>query len=545
MKKRIRARALAIYLYCVAVYIRYKWLSFSSYFFPKKDWERKRSHFFQREGKRAKILFFRLGGIYIKLGQFLSNLFHILPEEFLWELQELQDKVPAHPFPEVEKRWNLHFSKKIHEVFDSFEPEAIASASIGQVHVGFFQGKKVAIKILYPGIEAEADQDLRTVKRVLYFFELLIFHISQKEVAEQLETMIREELNLKLEYSNLKKAKTFFQRELDFFIPEPISEFCTSTILVTEFVEGKRFKDLTIDQFKGKKNPYVDKLIKAYILMVFDYRFYHADPHPGNLILMDDGRLSFIDFGAVQEVTRTEAMLIERIVFNYMQRDYYDMAEAFYELGAVKDTMAKKDLVKILEHSMEKLRRLLFSVDNFRNISWEVLKPEEDLLFLKEIQFSIRDLMGFLRLPPRFLTLHRVLALLLGIVSQADPRRSLVDYAEKPFYSIVWKGTSRWRKKWQEEGEEILSRFLSFPKEAHEYFFRKNREDEPDISPFTHRGIILQEQLTYGVLGSLFFYFGNYYSEKPWKEVAILFFCVSGLSFFAFAKACLKSLKHK
>ncbi len=534
-------RAILVYKFVIKTWFHYYLISkIQKPFLSLEKWESKKKIFFKRSGREAKLIFFQLGGIYIKIGQFISNLFHILPEEFLWELQELQDKVPPRPFSEIQKRWFQNFTTPMHEIFTDLDETSHASASTAQVHIGFYNGKKVAVKILYNGIEEEARSDLKTIKKVIWLFDHFVISISGKEVSSQLEEMISTELDLRNELRYLKRTKQVFVSEKDFVFPEPISEFCTKSILVTEFIEGKKIYELKPEDLNAKKNPYLEKMIRAYLLMIFEFRFFHADPHPGNLIFLETGQLCFIDFGAVQEISNDETRLLEKIVLGAMRKDYHLMADTLYELGAVNDNLGKEELCKILKYSLEKLNHILLTTKNFRNLSWDTLKPGEDLRFLKEIQVSLKLLFKSLKLPPNFLSLHRVLALLLGNFSYLDPNRSLFEYAEKPFSQIVLKGSAI-RKRWKDEGEEILASTLSLPKEVYDFFYKLNRGEFvfqwSQEKKSDSKQILLREQFTYGILGSIFFYFGIYYAEKSWKEPSLLFYILAGLSFWSLSKA--------
>lgn len=534
-------RSLLVYSFVIKTWLRYYILSkLQRRFLSETNWEIRKKIFFKKKGREAKHIFFQLGGVYIKIGQFVSNLFHILPEEFLWELQELQDKVPPRPFSEIVSRWSQNFSVPMHEIFANLNEVAHASASTAQVHIGYYKEKKVAIKILYNGIEDQAKSDLKTIKRVIWFFDRLVLSISGKEVSSQLEEMISTELDLRNELRYLKRTKQAFLAEKDFVFPEPVSEFCTKSILVTEFIEGKKIYDFKPEELIAKRNPYLEKMIRAYLLMIFEFRFFHADPHPGNLIFLESGQLCFIDFGAVQEISGDETRLLEKLLLGAMRKDYHLMADTLYELGAVNDHLGKEELCKILKYSMDKLNHILLTTKNFRNLSWDTLKPGDDLRFLKEIQVSLKFLFKSLKLPPNFLSLHRVLALLLGNFSYLDPNRSLFEYAEKPFSQIVLKGSSL-RKRWRDEGEEILASSLSLPKELYEFLYQLNRGEFvfqwTEDKKVGNKQLLLREQFTYGVLGSVFFYFGIYYAEKSWKEPSLLFYILAGIAFWSFARA--------
>lgn len=538
-------RSASIYLFVIKTWIEHLFLTkFKKKFYSEPKYESIRIHFLKRKGKETKHLFFALGGVYIKIGQFVSNLFHILPEEFLWELQDLQDKIPPREFEEINERWLYDYKKSMETIFTDLDKTSYASASTAQVHIGYYNGKKVAIKTLYPKIEEDAIRDLKTISRVIWLIDRFVFKVSAKEVNEQLNTMIRSELDLRSELKNLKYTKQLFALEKDFFFPTPIEELCNKHTLVTEFVEGKKIYEIEPLDSYTKKNPNLEKLIRAYILMIFEYRFFHADPHPGNLIFMETGELCFIDFGAVQSISEEETRILERILIGAMRKDYHLITESLFELGAVTESLSKEELIQIVKYSLEKLNRILDSTDHFRNISFDTLRPAEDLRFLKEIQVSLKRLLSSLKLPPNFLSLHRVLALLLGNSSYLDPTRSMIEYAEKPFSQIVLKGSSL-KKLWKDEGEEFITSLFSLPKELNEFLYKWNRGEFQTPDSSRKEELRLKEIFTFGALGSIFFFFGMYYSEKFWKEPSILFYILSGLSFWSLAKSSLSYWKQK
>ncbi|MCW7472339.1 ABC1 kinase family protein [Leptospira levettii] len=540
-----RNRSVSVYSFVFKTYLQYlyltKWIKRIS---SKENYESKRILFLKKKGIETKNLFFQLGGVYIKIGQFVSNLFHILPEEFLWELQDLQDKIPPRDFFEINTRWQLDFGKPMSELFETLDKVSYASASTAQVHIGTYQNKKVAIKTLYPGIEETAKSDIKTISKVVWIIDRFVIQISGKEVIEQLQSMIHAELDLRTELKNLKILKQMFALEKDFYIPNPIEELCGRHTLVTEFVEGKKITELEGEPLYSKRNPNLEKLIKAYILMVFDYRFFHADPHPGNLIFMETGELCLIDFGAVQSISEEETQILERILVGAMRKDYHLVAESMYELGAVTESLSKEELTKIVKYSLEKLNRILADTNHFRNLSLDTLRPGDDLRFLKEIQVSLKQLLASLKLPPNFLSLHRVLALLLGNFSYLDPTRSMIEYAEKPFSQIVLKGSS-FKKLWRDEGEEFITSLFSLPKELNDFLYKWNRGEFQPKQDHKWAELKLREILTFGILGTLFFYFGMHYAEKLWKEPSIIFYILSGLSFWSLAKSSLSFWKLK
>lgn len=388
---------------------------------------------------KNKIL--KLGGIYIKLGQFLSNLNHLFPEEFIEPLQELQDRVPNRPYKEIFQRLESELGIDPNDFFDYIDKKAIASASTAQVHFGRYKGRDVAIKVLYPGIEVSIANDLKVIYYILKWINAIVIAFPYQELFTQLKSLIQQEMDLSLERENTIKMRELFKNDPYIRIPEPLLFHPSKSILVTEFVYGMKITD---PQFLAKdqmtKSKIADHLIQAYIKMVFRFRIFHADPHPGNLIVEENGKICFIDFGAVAKITAKEEEALVMILSSSLISDYQGMIKGFDFLGILKENTDRSKLIAITEYSMQKMKRILTNLDSFQNISLDILNLEEDKIFLKKIQTSIQDLIAELNLPANYISLQRVLAQLVGNLALLDPYKSIFDYSERPFRELVLNG---------------------------------------------------------------------------------------------------------
>ncbi|MCX8000490.1 MAG: AarF/UbiB family protein, partial [Leptospiraceae bacterium] len=409
-------------------------------------------------------LFLALGGVYIKTGQFLSNLAHIFPPEFTNELQDLQDRVPPRDFSEIKLRFEKEVGKPIDEVFPDISKKPLAAASTAQVHVATLNKQKVAIKILYPNIEKVIANDLETILIVMRMINKYFFTFDYKPIHSEIKTMILREMNLKAEAESIQKMARLFKGEKDYVFPKVYEEYSRHGILVTQFIEGVKITETRINHKKdGKKSRPLSLLLRAYILMIFRFRFFHADPHSGNLIYTPQGKLCFIDFGAIGELPDQTATHLKQILLSGIAGDAYGVVEGMEKMGFCKPNTNREKLEKVAEFTINKLKAFVSNTEFFQNISLDQLGPEEAKIFLEGINSSLRELMKITQVPHNYVLLDRVLGILTGLVAVLDPYRTIYDYAEEPIQEIIGNTQREVSEILRAEGNEILTSSLELP----------------------------------------------------------------------------------
>ncbi|WCL47990.1 ABC1 kinase family protein [Leptospira sp. GIMC2001] len=484
-------------------------------------------------GLETKKLFLNLGGIYIKLGQFFSNSAHILPEEFILPLQDLQDRVPSHEYKEIEKRFQMEFGKSPIDLFENFSEIPIASASTAQVHKARYKNRDVAVKVLYPDIEKLVNSDLKTIFKIMKWFNIFLIAFPYKEMHAQLTELIIQEMDLSCERKNIIRMRELFSSEEDIIIPEPIMDFQSSKILVTEFIDGCKLSEHAPNPNQNaQKSKPIEILIKSYILMVFQFRFFHADPHPGNLLVTPDGKLCLIDFGAVGNISETQKTALEKILVSAMNRNYYGVLDGIEMMGILKSSTDRSKILEIIKYSLEKMKSFLADTDFYRNISLDKFNIQADIQFLRGIQTSLSDLIRELNLPSNYISLQRVLSLLVGNIAILDPYRSIFEYTEKPFMIFVAK-TNPWKQKLGADYQEILSSMFAIPKEIYTYLYKKNRDSKPNsaemLEKLSIRSYILGHQYIYSALFMFSSYIGFHLLDRNNENFARLAFLTAGL----------------
>ncbi len=505
---------------------------------------------YSKLGLECKELFLNLGGVYIKLGQFLSNMGHLLPDYFISAFKDLQDRIPPHSFEEIKLRFYKETNQNIEEVFPEISKTPLAAASTAQVYTAKLAEEKVVVKILYPGIETLVEKDLRTVLFVMKRINRYLVTFDYKQIHNEVKTIITREMDLSEEAKSIEKMAAYFASEPDYVFPTVYHDYTTQGILVTKFIEGVKISETrSIQARNAKKSRPLDLLVRAYILMVFQYRFFHADPHSGNLIYTTEGKLCFIDFGAVSEVNEITAVSLKKIISSAMSKDYYGVVEGMEEMGFFDKNVNKEKLEQIVKFALEKLERFVTNTDFFRNISIEQLNPEEAYIFLKGINSSLSDILKIARVPSNYVMLERTLGLIMGNIAILDPYRSVFDYAEDYFQTIAIGESGFVDKILSEEGKDLFTTSLLIPNELHKALLTLNRGrlviQNKDVERQTDVMYVLGNQFLYALVGIASVHFGNYFLSFYNLYPSLFFYSIAGISGLSLLSSLIRNRSSK
>jgi ubiquinone biosynthesis protein len=295
-------------------------------------------------GERLRMGLERLGPIFVKFGQVLSTRRDLLPEDLADELAKLQDRVP--PFPAAQARALIEkaFGKPIEAVFEQFDAEPVASASIAQVHFAVLKGgREVAVKVLRPGMLAAIDDDLSLLRTLAVWVERLSAdgkRLKPREVVAEFDNYLHDELDLVREAANAAQLRRNMQGIELIMVPEMVWDLCTQGVIVME-----RMKGLPISQIERLREAGVDipKLardgVTIFFTQVFRDGFFHADMHPGNIQVSvapeTFGRYIALDFGIVGTLTEVDKEYLAQNFIAFFRRDYKRVAELHLESGWV------------------------------------------------------------------------------------------------------------------------------------------------------------------------------------------------------------------
>ncbi|MDG7049935.1 MAG: AarF/ABC1/UbiB kinase family protein [Nitrososphaerota archaeon] len=290
---------------------------------------------FQKNANKVLNTFVSLGPVYIKLGQWLSSRADILPQPYLEELSKLQDDVPAESFDKIKPIIEKDLGTL--EKFTSLNTKAISGASLGQVYLAKIKDRDVIVKVKRPGIENIIEQDIKVLKKVIplamRFVDPNLRFSAQSMLSQFIET-IHEELDYTIESSNLKKIKQNLTRHHNVKIPQVYDEYSTKNVLTMEYIPGIKITNIEDLDKKGlDRQKIVIDVHKVFFTMLLRDSIFHADPHPGNISVADDGSLILYDFGMVGKIDNDTRMRIVRLYLALVEKDPPRTVNAMSELG--------------------------------------------------------------------------------------------------------------------------------------------------------------------------------------------------------------------
>ncbi|MEN7548681.1 AarF/ABC1/UbiB kinase family protein [Rapidithrix thailandica] len=244
-----------------------------------------------------------LKGSALKVAQMMSMDKNLLPRAYANKFQRSQYSAPPLSYPLVVKTFQKHFGKSPSEMFDTFTQEAVNAASIGQVHQATLQGKKLAVKVQYPGVADSVRSDLKMVRP----FASRLLRVNEKDVdyyMDEVESMLLSETDYDLELQrSIKLSQTCMASIANVSFPTYYPEYSSTKVLTMDWLEGKHIDQFMADNPSQERcNQIGQALWDFYNFQVHELREVHADPHPGNFILQDNGTLGIIDFGCVKEI---------------------------------------------------------------------------------------------------------------------------------------------------------------------------------------------------------------------------------------------------
>lgn len=413
-KNRIvpRLRLYTILIVLLKIYLSNCWLYLVRHFIKKEKFK----NYAKKVNQKNAYLLFKtillLKGLFIKVGQFLSLRVDLLPKEYTQTLSRLQDQVPALKYHQIKKRIIDELGKDPEEIFPFFNHQAVASASLAQVHQAELKSKDaVAVKILYPDIEKVVATDLKILNIVLSFIHLFRRHFNYKIIVNEFEKYVSQEIDLINEGRNIEKMKEVLKLRENIVLPEVLWEYTTKGILTTNFIEGIKITD--VDKIKEKGiniKEVAQEVIDCYFYQIFKGGFFQADPHPGNLFVIptpDKPKMGIVDFGLCKELPTTFMVGLQHASLAMVNRDSLSLAKGLTELGFATFDEKEETLLFFCDFVMRHLDEIIYKKTkeiNFTQIYQEIIELARE----KPI----------VRIPSDFILIGRVMGLLTGLGRQ-------------------------------------------------------------------------------------------------------------------------------
>jgi ubiquinone biosynthesis protein len=420
-------------------------------------------------GERLRLALEALGPIFVKFGQMLSTRRDLIPLDIADELAKLQDQVPPFAFIEVEAVIQEAFSLPLNQIFSDFEQTAIASASVAQVHFAhLLDGTPVAVKVLRPGIAKVINHDLVLLDTAAWLLQSIsaeVKRLKPREVVAEFAEHTHSELDLTLEAANCTRLAGNFP-DKNLLIPEVYWDWCRQQVMVMQRMIGTPISKIDVLRVKGIDIP---KLahdgVEIFFTQVFRDGFFHADMHPGNIQVADDGRYIALDFGIMGTLTDTDKYYLARNFLAFFNRDYRDVAVAHIESGWVpKDTN-----VEALEAAVRAICEPIFN------------KPLKDISFGRTLLslFQMSRKFGVV-IQPQLVMLQKTLLNIEGLGRDLDPNIDLWQTA-KPFLKRWMSEQLGWRsvvKNLRKELPHIIKNAPQMPRLVHQFLTQQTRAEQ-------------------------------------------------------------------
>ncbi len=449
-----------------------------------------------RNARRIHRAISSLQGMFIKVGQLISIMTNFLPEEFRTELHTLQDRVPPRPYEDVDRRIREEFEgKSPEELFAEFDHHPVASASIGQVHRARLKtGELVAVKVQYPDIEEIVRIDLRALRRIFNVISYFAPHHGLDSVYREIRAMILQELDFRKEAENVARIAANFEARgelpamrssgrADIAFPAVIRELSTARILTTEWIEGVKISDRVRLHGMGiDRAQLARQVVNAYCQQIFTDGLYHADPHPGNLLIRKSpsgaNNIVFIDFGAVAEVSPKMRRGIVDLIQAALARDTQRLVHAMKEMGFISRGADSAIFDKVIDYLHQKFQEEV-QVEGFslKDVKFDPEKSLQNLADLRRMDVTIKDLADHFHVPKEWIFLERTVLLLMGLCTDLDPSLNPMEVI-RPYIEEFVLGKDRdWSQFMLDTTKDVASNLMSLPVEVKKFLTRAQHGD--------------------------------------------------------------------
>ena len=313
---------------------------------------------FKKNARRILNTCISLGPVYIKFGQWLSSRADILPQPYLEELSKLQDSVPPVPFDKVKPVIEQDIGM-IEDKFDSLDRNALSGASLGQVYKAIKNGQQVIVKVKRPGIEKMVEEDLKVLMKIIPFAMKFVdpnLRFSIIPIMKQFVESIHEEMDYSKESENLKKIKKNMVPYENVVIPNIHDDYSTKNILTMEYIPGIKVTNVEALDKKGiDRQKLVIDVHKVFFTMLLRHSIFHADPHPGNISVKDDGTLILYDFGMIGRLNNETRLRLVRLYLALVEKDPSRTVNAMDELGMLAPDFNRDVIEKGIEMSIKSM----------------------------------------------------------------------------------------------------------------------------------------------------------------------------------------------
>ena len=350
-----------------------------------------------------------LGPTFVKFGQLLSLRADLLPPEVTGELAKLQDRLAPFPAAEARAAIEAELGAPLERSFAAFDPEPLAAASIAQVHGALLpDGRAVVVKVQRPGIRAGIESDIAILQALAALVERVVPETrvhGPLAIVEEFRRAILRELDFRAEARAQERFAVLFAGSADVRIPLPVRELCGPRILVAERLDGRRITD--VEAVAPIERARLARVLNdAFLTQIFEHGIFHADPHPGNIVVLPDGRLCFHDFGIVGRLSTGQRRALADLFRGVLQRDADRLLETYLRVGTVGEGVRREALRADLEELVEEYAGL----------------PLRDFSAGELLDHAVRLARGYrIRFPTSFFLLVKTVVVMESVTRSLDP----------------------------------------------------------------------------------------------------------------------------
>jgi ubiquinone biosynthesis protein len=454
----------------------YMWFAARSRVFGGAWRDARVSDLHTRNARRVYSTILRLQGLFIKVGQLLSIMANFLPAEFRAELETFQDQVPPRPYGEIAERLERELGGKM-SLIATLERVPIASASLGQVHAAHLvDGRRVAVKVQHRDIDRIVRIDLVTIRRILGIVQWFVPVQGLDAYYHQVKALLSQELDFALEADNIERIAKNFAGDARVVFPGPARELCTKRVLTTTYVEGVKISDAAALRTLGvDKRDLAERLVRLYCQMIFVDGIYHADPHPGNVLVRHDGAIVLLDFGAVAQLSPQMREGIPEFLEGVLRRDTDRLVKSLRKMGFISRTSDEAVSEKIIEYFHRRFQEeVRLDSFNLKDIRIDPQRGFENLLDLRRMNIGLRELSGAFHIPKDWVLLERTLLLLYGSCSLLDPELNPVSIIQ-PYLRDFVLGNRDFAQIAMEAIRDMAMSAMTLPEDMRRYLVKANR----------------------------------------------------------------------
>ncbi|WP_330745804.1 ABC1 kinase family protein [Chryseobacterium sp. CP-77] len=376
--------------------------------------------------ERIRLALEELGPTFVKLGQTFSNREDLLPPEMIQELQKLQDKVETVDM-NVEEALESEFNISVKDYFREIQKKPLATASIAQVYKAvLLDGSPVILKLRKPDVQSVIEDDLLLIKdieKLISAYSEIGEKLNLKQAISTFEKSLLEEVSLINEKNNIQQFRVNFKNNKETYVPKVYEEFSNNNILCMEFIDGIKVTDKSVLLANGIDPVKVsEEGLRLFVSQILDYGFFHADPHAGNILVKKDGRIVFIDFGAVGKIQPNDKEILENLIVSFVAKNSHKIVRSLKKMAISYEIPDERRF----ENDVEEILNFVHS-SSLQDINVQVI--------INKMKDILKD--NRLYMPDYFYLLFKGISLIEGVGRSINPDldivKSLHPYTKKIF----------------------------------------------------------------------------------------------------------------